>query len=192
MEQVSPMMGRCQVVFFKMTVSISLITAIISIYSSRYTVLSVSVKPSASPAPANKGGVELETESHVWRNWFPALSSSACPAGQFKSGTEGQCRTCPAYSQSSTMGASVCTCRSEFLRAASDTPETPCTSKLKQPFLHLALLLLRDLWCPPPSLVVSSRGSLGFFVSFVPLLSFEMRVLCDGFLGAGLRLKPGH
>lgn len=57
------------------------------------------------------------------------LSSSACPVGQFKWGTEGQCTTCPGFSYATTRGASVCLCRSGYLRAKSDTPDTPCTSK---------------------------------------------------------------
>uniref|UniRef100_A0A3Q3B0B6 receptor protein-tyrosine kinase n=1 Tax=Kryptolebias marmoratus TaxID=37003 RepID=A0A3Q3B0B6_KRYMA len=58
---------------------------------------------------------------------------TACPAGQFKPGTDGPCRSCPASSQATARGASVCTCRPEFLRAASDTPETPCTKPPSAP-----------------------------------------------------------
>uniref|UniRef100_A0A3Q0QSB4 receptor protein-tyrosine kinase n=1 Tax=Amphilophus citrinellus TaxID=61819 RepID=A0A3Q0QSB4_AMPCI len=52
---------------------------------------------------------------------------TACPVGQFKSGTEGQCRGCPGFSQATIRGASVCACRPGYLRAESDTPDTPCT-----------------------------------------------------------------
>lgn len=60
---------------------------------------------------------------------FPLLSSSACPVGQFKSGTDGQCTGCPGFSHATIRGASVCACRSGYLRAESDSPDTPCTSK---------------------------------------------------------------
>ncbi|CAI5643746.1 ephrin type-B receptor 4a [Oreochromis niloticus] len=52
---------------------------------------------------------------------------TACPVGQFKSGVEGQCRGCPGFSQATNRGASVCECRPGYLRAESDTPDTPCT-----------------------------------------------------------------
>lgn len=54
---------------------------------------------------------------------------SACPVGHFKSGTEGQCTSCPGYSHAADRGESKCACRSGYLRAESDTPDTPCTSK---------------------------------------------------------------
>ncbi|KAI3373605.1 hypothetical protein L3Q82_022200 [Scortum barcoo] len=52
---------------------------------------------------------------------------TACPVGQFKSGTEGQCTGCPGFSHATIRGASVCACRSGYLRAESDAPDTPCT-----------------------------------------------------------------
>uniref|UniRef100_A0A3B4GE58 receptor protein-tyrosine kinase n=1 Tax=Pundamilia nyererei TaxID=303518 RepID=A0A3B4GE58_9CICH len=52
---------------------------------------------------------------------------TACPVGQFKSGIEGQCRGCPGFSQATNRGASMCECRPGYLRAESDTPDTPCT-----------------------------------------------------------------
>ncbi|XP_041864122.1 ephrin type-B receptor 4a [Melanotaenia boesemani] len=52
---------------------------------------------------------------------------TACPVGQFKSNTEGQCRGCPGFSHATIRGASECACRSGYLRAESDTPDTPCT-----------------------------------------------------------------
>uniref|UniRef100_H3CXF1 receptor protein-tyrosine kinase n=1 Tax=Tetraodon nigroviridis TaxID=99883 RepID=H3CXF1_TETNG len=57
----------------------------------------------------------------------------ACPVGQFKWGTEGQCTTCPGFSYATTRGASVCLCRSGYLRAKSDTPDTPCTKPPSAP-----------------------------------------------------------
>uniref|UniRef100_A0A671YVA4 receptor protein-tyrosine kinase n=1 Tax=Sparus aurata TaxID=8175 RepID=A0A671YVA4_SPAAU len=52
---------------------------------------------------------------------------TACPVGQFKSGTDGQCTGCPGFSHATIRGASVCACRSGYLRAESDSPDTPCT-----------------------------------------------------------------
>uniref|UniRef100_A0A8C4DP45 receptor protein-tyrosine kinase n=1 Tax=Dicentrarchus labrax TaxID=13489 RepID=A0A8C4DP45_DICLA len=52
---------------------------------------------------------------------------TACPVGQFKSGTEGQCTGCPGFSHATIRGASVCACRSGYLRAESDAPDTICT-----------------------------------------------------------------
>uniref|UniRef100_A0A8C2ZMQ6 receptor protein-tyrosine kinase n=1 Tax=Cyclopterus lumpus TaxID=8103 RepID=A0A8C2ZMQ6_CYCLU len=52
---------------------------------------------------------------------------TACPVGQFKSASEGQCTGCPGFSHAATGGASVCACRPGYLRADSDSPETPCT-----------------------------------------------------------------
>ncbi|KAM4620010.1 ephrin type-B receptor 4a [Polymixia lowei] len=52
---------------------------------------------------------------------------TACPVGQFKSGPEGQCAGCPGFSHAVVTGSSVCVCRPGYLRAASDTPDTPCT-----------------------------------------------------------------
>uniref|UniRef100_A0A3Q3QX28 receptor protein-tyrosine kinase n=1 Tax=Monopterus albus TaxID=43700 RepID=A0A3Q3QX28_MONAL len=51
----------------------------------------------------------------------------ACPVGQFKSSTEGQCTGCPRFSLTTIRGASECKCNSGYLRAESDTPDTPCT-----------------------------------------------------------------
>ncbi|XP_026183873.1 ephrin type-B receptor 4a [Mastacembelus armatus] len=58
---------------------------------------------------------------------------TACPVGQFKSGTQGQCTGCPGFSHTTIRGASVCTCRSGFLRAESDAPDTPCTKPPSAP-----------------------------------------------------------
>ncbi|XP_073335350.1 ephrin type-B receptor 4a-like [Pagrus major] len=52
---------------------------------------------------------------------------TACPVGQFKSSTEGQCTGCPGFSHATIRGASVCACRSGYLRAESDSPDIPCT-----------------------------------------------------------------
>ncbi|XP_047462837.1 ephrin type-B receptor 4a isoform X2 [Mugil cephalus] len=52
---------------------------------------------------------------------------TACPVGQYKSSTEGMCTGCPGFSHATNRGASVCACRSGYLRAESDTPDTPCT-----------------------------------------------------------------
>uniref|UniRef100_A0A3Q3X939 receptor protein-tyrosine kinase n=1 Tax=Mola mola TaxID=94237 RepID=A0A3Q3X939_MOLML len=52
---------------------------------------------------------------------------TACPVGQFKWGTEEQCTSCPGFSYATIRGASVCACRSGYLRAQSDAPDTPCT-----------------------------------------------------------------
>uniref|UniRef100_A0AAQ6A393 receptor protein-tyrosine kinase n=1 Tax=Amphiprion ocellaris TaxID=80972 RepID=A0AAQ6A393_AMPOC len=51
----------------------------------------------------------------------------ACPVGQFKSSTEGQCTGCPGFSHATIRGASVCACRSGYLRAEADSPDTACT-----------------------------------------------------------------
>uniref|UniRef100_A0A1A8N9C8 receptor protein-tyrosine kinase n=1 Tax=Nothobranchius rachovii TaxID=451742 RepID=A0A1A8N9C8_9TELE len=58
---------------------------------------------------------------------------TACPVGQFKSGTEGQCRSCPGSSQATIRGASTCACRSGFLRAETDPADTPCTQPPSAP-----------------------------------------------------------
>uniref|UniRef100_A0A3B4TUE2 receptor protein-tyrosine kinase n=1 Tax=Seriola dumerili TaxID=41447 RepID=A0A3B4TUE2_SERDU len=58
---------------------------------------------------------------------------TACPVGQFKSGTEGQCTDCPGFSHAAIRGESVCACRSGYLRAESDTPDTPCTKPPSAP-----------------------------------------------------------
>uniref|UniRef100_A0A8C6SZR2 receptor protein-tyrosine kinase n=1 Tax=Neogobius melanostomus TaxID=47308 RepID=A0A8C6SZR2_9GOBI len=58
---------------------------------------------------------------------FLVSASVACPVGQFKSGTEGQCTGCPGFSYTAIRGSSECTCRPGFLRAETDTPDTPCT-----------------------------------------------------------------
>uniref|UniRef100_A0A667X911 receptor protein-tyrosine kinase n=1 Tax=Myripristis murdjan TaxID=586833 RepID=A0A667X911_9TELE len=52
---------------------------------------------------------------------------TACLVGQFKSGTEGQCTGCPGFSYATVTGSSVCACRAGYLRAESDSPDTPCT-----------------------------------------------------------------
>ncbi|KAM9728963.1 ephrin type-B receptor 4a [Menidia menidia] len=52
---------------------------------------------------------------------------TACTVGQFKSGTEGQCRSCPGFSHTTIRGESVCACRSGYLRAKSDSLDAPCT-----------------------------------------------------------------
>uniref|UniRef100_A0A3B3ZUA8 receptor protein-tyrosine kinase n=1 Tax=Periophthalmus magnuspinnatus TaxID=409849 RepID=A0A3B3ZUA8_9GOBI len=52
---------------------------------------------------------------------------TACPVGQFKSGTEGQCTGCPGSSYTTIRGSSECTCRPGFLRAGGDSPDAPCT-----------------------------------------------------------------
>ncbi|XP_068186525.1 ephrin type-B receptor 4a [Antennarius striatus] len=52
---------------------------------------------------------------------------AACPVGQFKSSTDGQCTGCPEFSHSIIRGSSVCLCRSGSLRAETDTPYMPCT-----------------------------------------------------------------
>ncbi|GLD74133.1 ephrin type-B receptor 4 [Lates japonicus] len=58
---------------------------------------------------------------------------TACPVGQFKSGTGGQCTGCPGFSHAAVKGASVCACRPGFLRAESDPPETLCTKPPSAP-----------------------------------------------------------
>uniref|UniRef100_A0A3B4YC25 receptor protein-tyrosine kinase n=1 Tax=Seriola lalandi dorsalis TaxID=1841481 RepID=A0A3B4YC25_SERLL len=58
---------------------------------------------------------------------------TACPVGQFKSGTEGQCTDCPGFSHAAIRGESVCACRSGYLRAESDTPDTQCTKPPSAP-----------------------------------------------------------
>ncbi|XP_061595652.1 ephrin type-B receptor 4a-like [Cololabis saira] len=52
---------------------------------------------------------------------------TACPVGEFKSGTEGHCRDCPENSHAILGGASLCSCRPGFLRSESDSPDSPCT-----------------------------------------------------------------
>nr|XP_043898025.1 ephrin type-B receptor 4a-like isoform X2 [Solea senegalensis] len=58
---------------------------------------------------------------------------TACPVGQFKSGSEGQCTACPRFSHAPATGLSVCACQSGYLRAESDTPNTPCTKPPSAP-----------------------------------------------------------
>ncbi|XP_069569328.1 ephrin type-B receptor 4a [Brachyistius frenatus] len=58
---------------------------------------------------------------------------TACFVGQFKSGTDGQCRGCPEFSYATSMGAATCACRSGYLRAESDSPDTPCTKTPSAP-----------------------------------------------------------
>ncbi|XP_064209006.1 ephrin type-B receptor 4a-like isoform X1 [Anguilla rostrata] len=65
-----------------------------------------------------------------------ALDASCheCPVGWFKSGPgAGQCSLCPANSHSASAGAASCACRPGYLRASSDTPETPCTKPPSAP-----------------------------------------------------------
>ena len=130
-----------------------------SVYSPHYMALSVNLQPSGTQVPWQKSKQNRNVFlNSVWpesvRVWvfcvmffsirrscpelelmiicficFPLLSSSACPVGQFKSGTEGQCTGCPGFSHATIRGASVCECRSGYLRAESDAPDTPCTSK---------------------------------------------------------------
>lgn len=57
------------------------------------------------------------------------LVLSACPVGQFRSASGGQCHACPGFSHAMVTGSPVCQCRPGYLRADSDTPDTPCTSK---------------------------------------------------------------
>uniref|UniRef100_A0A8C7VIZ6 receptor protein-tyrosine kinase n=1 Tax=Oncorhynchus mykiss TaxID=8022 RepID=A0A8C7VIZ6_ONCMY len=52
---------------------------------------------------------------------------SACPVGQFRSASGGQCQACPGFSHAMVTGSPVCQCRPGYLRADSDTPDTPCT-----------------------------------------------------------------
>uniref|UniRef100_A0A8C7HEV9 receptor protein-tyrosine kinase n=1 Tax=Oncorhynchus kisutch TaxID=8019 RepID=A0A8C7HEV9_ONCKI len=52
---------------------------------------------------------------------------SACPVGQFRSTSGGQCQACPGFSHAMVTGSPVCQCRPGYLRADSDTPDTPCT-----------------------------------------------------------------
>lgn len=123
--------------------------------------------------------------------------------GQFKSGTEGQCTTCPGFSYATTSGASECACRSGYLRAKSDTPDTPCTSKCAEKlvlfffFYHLFFfvrswtLSLLPFWChlakppPPPPLTQST------FVSIVTQPSIQMHFFCDRLLGEGRSVEVG-
>uniref|UniRef100_A0A3P9LV34 receptor protein-tyrosine kinase n=1 Tax=Oryzias latipes TaxID=8090 RepID=A0A3P9LV34_ORYLA len=58
---------------------------------------------------------------------------TACPVGQFKSSTEGQCQSCPGFSHATSRGASVCACRPGFLRAQSDPPNSSCTKTPSAP-----------------------------------------------------------
>ncbi|XP_068600574.1 ephrin type-B receptor 4a [Brachionichthys hirsutus] len=52
---------------------------------------------------------------------------TACPVGQFKSSTEGQCTGCPGFSHAAVRGSSVCLCNPGSLRAETDSPDIPCT-----------------------------------------------------------------
>lgn len=127
------------------------------------------------------------------------LSSPACPVGQFKSASEGQCTGCPGFSHAAIGGASVCACRSGYLRAESDTPDTPCTSKYTENRTYcrqnkhpLVCFLLSTFPCsasllPPVSF---SQTPLICFVSFVPLPGIEIHVFCDRCLGVGLASTP--
>lgn len=72
---------------------------------------------------------EVDCCTHVGVIFSLSLSLSACPVGQFKWGTEGQCKGCPGFSQATIRGAATCSCRSGYLRAESDAPHTACTSK---------------------------------------------------------------
>lgn len=58
---------------------------------------------------------------------------TACPVGQFRSGTEGMCTGCPGFSHATTRGSSVCACRSGYLRAETDAPDSPCTRPPSSP-----------------------------------------------------------
>lgn len=132
---------------------------------------------------------------------FLPMSSSACPVGQFKWGTEGQCRGCPGFSHATIRGASVCTCIYGYLRAESDPPDTPCTSKCAgnmvashvapprpKPPMHFLTLFyhLCCLWCHLTRLLSSA------LLSIVSLLGFEMHFFCDRSLaGRGLSLRSG-
>lgn len=58
---------------------------------------------------------------------------TACPVGQFRSSTEGMCTGCPGFSHATTRGSSVCACRSGYLRAETDAPDTPCTRPPSSP-----------------------------------------------------------
>ncbi|XP_034034412.1 ephrin type-B receptor 4a isoform X2 [Thalassophryne amazonica] len=58
---------------------------------------------------------------------------TACPVDHFKSSTEGQCLGCPGSSHAPNRGASECTCLSDYLRAESDAPDTPCTKPPSAP-----------------------------------------------------------
>ncbi|XP_070299587.1 ephrin type-B receptor 4a [Salvelinus sp. IW2-2015] len=51
---------------------------------------------------------------------------SACSVGQFRSGSGGQCRPVR-VPHAVVTGSPVCQCRPGYLRADSDTPDTPCT-----------------------------------------------------------------
>ncbi|CAN9501436.1 unnamed protein product [Ophioblennius macclurei] len=58
---------------------------------------------------------------------------TACPVGHFKWGAEGQCTSCPRFSQATVRGASECTCHSGYLRGESDTMDVPCTKTPSAP-----------------------------------------------------------
>ncbi|XP_037323650.2 ephrin type-B receptor 4a-like [Pungitius pungitius] len=58
---------------------------------------------------------------------------TACPVGQFKPASEGQCAACPGFSHAAAVGAAVCACRSGFLRAESDPPDAACTTPPSAP-----------------------------------------------------------
>ena len=53
--------------------------------------------------------------------------SAACDAGTY--GTGGSCLPCPANSNSTQSGTSVCPCFEGYYRAAGDPPEMECTCK---------------------------------------------------------------
>ncbi|XP_067112731.1 ephrin type-B receptor 4a isoform X2 [Osmerus mordax] len=52
---------------------------------------------------------------------------TACPLGQFKAAPGGLCSACPGFSHAVVTGSSACSCRPGYLRAESDSPDTPCT-----------------------------------------------------------------
>uniref|UniRef100_A0A672ZPH1 receptor protein-tyrosine kinase n=1 Tax=Sphaeramia orbicularis TaxID=375764 RepID=A0A672ZPH1_9TELE len=58
---------------------------------------------------------------------------TACPVGQFKSGTEGQCTACPGSSYTTIRGSAICACHSGYLRSESDSPDNPCTKPPSAP-----------------------------------------------------------
>lgn len=129
------------------------------------------------------------------------LSSSACPLAQFKWGTEGQCTTCPGFSYTTTRGASVCVCRSGYLRAKSDTPDTPCTSKCAEKLLlcFFTFFLVQFssghghcLCCRSPLVSFSQLSpAQSTFVSIVTQPSIQMHVFCDRLLGEGRSVEVG-
>lgn len=123
---------------------------------------------------------------------FLVLSSPACPVGQFKWGTEGQCRVCPGFSHATIRGASVCACHAGYLRSESDAPNTPCTGKRASALIHMQ----RQSSTSMHSLVFPFYLPLHFFTLFChlccchpfPLVSFSQThlvYLCFHCLTAG-------